>query len=138
LRNVDLGELLALGLRFRTDLVRLQVDESLEHLALYAHGDVLAGAHRERSGQKPGDARQDDDLVVNAGARHAEDQRHVRDQSVFHAEDRGTQGAGPPGGGLLTADGPRMRHDAPLSPSHATHHLRQQVQPRLRSEVRWR
>ena len=50
LRLVDLRQLLVLLLGLGGKLVRLQVDQPLEQLALHLHRNVLTSAHRERAG----------------------------------------------------------------------------------------
>src|SRR5262245_13272485 len=92
LAPVDRGELLALLIGHRLELRPLQRDLALEQLPLRLHRDVLAGAHRERSGEQAGDAREQHEVaraLRRAGNAHHEGE--IRDEPVGDAEDDGPQ-----------------------------------------------
>ena len=54
---IDLGQLLELSGWIARELSLLEADVGLLGIALGADGDILAGGHRERAGDQPGDAR---------------------------------------------------------------------------------
>ena len=85
LQDRPLARLVLLQLPFLESVLRL------EQLVLRADRDVLTDGHREGAGEEPGDARDDDGLVVRRGARDAHHQRQVRDETVAAAEDRRPQ-----------------------------------------------
>ena len=91
---VDGRELPTLGLGRPAERLPLDVELALEELALGLHREVLAGGHRERPGDQPGEPGQPDDRPARMGAGDAEDQRDVRDETVAHPEDRGPGAAG--------------------------------------------
>jgi hypothetical protein len=97
-------ELLQLGAhRFRiaAELLGFLEEEALEQLDLRAHGDVLADRHREGAGREAREAGQPDEARSRLGRADSQDQRHVRDQPVAHAEDGGPGRAALHVGGAL-------------------------------------
>ena len=87
---VDPDELPELPLGSAVDLLTLEFELALEQLGLSLHRDVLAGGHRERAAEKPGQARQLHHSHGRIRARHAEDQRDVRHEPVTDPEDGGS------------------------------------------------
>ncbi len=68
-------------------LLALKLDFRLGQLVLRLDRDVLAGRHRERPGDQPGDAGQHDRAVRAAATADPRDQRGVGDDPVHRAED---------------------------------------------------
>ncbi len=93
---VDVGQLLFLDIGHDAQLFALDRDLVLEQLALALHADVLAGAHRERTGHETGDAGEHDQMVVGGRPGDAHHERQVAHQAVVGAEDGGAQRARSP------------------------------------------
>ena len=72
-----------------------QLHLAFDEVVLGRHAHPLASGHGDAAGDGAGEAGEAHHGVVDPAGREAEDQRHVRDQSVVHAEDGGAgQSAG--------------------------------------------
>ncbi len=90
-RVVDQRELLGLFFGILVEFGALEPDLVLEHLALRAHRDVLAGRHRQRARQQSRDTTGDHSAQPRARAGHAHDQARVRHEAVVHPKHRCAQ-----------------------------------------------
>ena len=90
-RLVDQREFFGFFFRVFVQLVALEPDLVLEHLALRAHRHVFARGHRERAGEQSRDAARQHEVRARRRTRDAHDQAGVRDEAVVDAEHRGAQ-----------------------------------------------
>ncbi len=99
-RTEDEGEFVRIDVEIGQGMPGLRVGHGgVEELALGAHGDVLAGPHRQCAGEEAGDAGEEDDRVRHARGADAEDEGEVGDEAVVGAEDGGAEVAREPGAG---------------------------------------
>ena len=85
------GEFGGLGHRVDGQLAPFDGDLSVHEFVLRRDADPLTRCHGDRAGDRAGQPRQAHDRRVDAGGGEAEDQRHVRHETVVHTEHGGTR-----------------------------------------------
>ena len=85
--NIYLGQFFALGLDTCAEFNTLSSDVRLFGIRLRADRDIFASRHRHRASNKPGDARDQDLIVIPGRGRDSNDQACSRDDAVIGAQD---------------------------------------------------
>jgi hypothetical protein len=91
--DVDRSQLALLEIRIGRQFPCLSGEIGLLGVSLRAHGDKLAGCHRERPGRQASTPGKHDGVAGRLGSRDTDNEAAGRDETVVRAENCGSQPA---------------------------------------------